>query len=315
MPIQWIIAIIAAVILVLYFTIAFFLYRKVFYAKIFKPIRIVDPEDPFFKQDYVWYEKAPKEKVKIHAYDNTLLQATFLPSFDEKCTNMAIVMHGYQARLEDMVAIAKFYNDLGFKVLLVDQRGHGESNGDFTSFGHYEKVDLKKWINYCLRTYGATDSILIHGVSMGAATALLAGALDLPDNVKLLVADSSFTTLIRLFANVVRPKILLLFLPGVSLITFYLHRFFLSQVSPLKAVKNGRIPLVIWHGEADRQVPIKMADELYAASRAPFKELIKIKDAAHGKAYVVNKDFVQTTTSAIIQKFFTIKKAILKQKK
>ncbi|MBN2504968.1 MAG: alpha/beta hydrolase, partial [Bacilli bacterium] len=254
------ILIIVGSVLLLYLTLSYFMYRKAFVVKTFKPKQIVDPEDPFFKPSYTWYAKAPKEDVKIHAYDGTVLHATFLPSFDEKSVHTAIVLHGYQALPEDMVAIAKFYNDLGFKVLLIDERGHGQSEGDFTSFGHYEKLDLKKWIQYALRTYGATDQVLLHGVSMGAATSILASVMDLPDNVKLIVADSSFTTLTRLFFNVVKPKVLLFFLPGINLVTYYLHRFMLSQVTPLKAVKDNRIPILFWHGESDKEVPVKMGD-------------------------------------------------------
>jgi len=313
---DWIIALIViAVVFAGYISISYALYRRIFLVKTFKEIQFVDHEDPFFKPSREWYDKAPKEEVRIHAYDGTVLHATYLPSYDETSEQVAIVMHGYKSRSTDMIVIGKMYNDMGFKVLLVDMRGHGKSKGDFTSFGHYEKMDLKKWVLYALRTFGANDRILIHGASMGAATAILGTDINLPDNVKLIVADSGFTTLWRLFLHFMRPKALLFFFPGISLVTWNFHRFFLHQISPLRAVRRGRIPLFILHGKKDESVPYHMGEELLKASKSPFKELYSVDEALHTQSYVVDKAGVEKRLFAIIRKFFTINKIVDKEMK
>jgi len=312
----WLIALlITLACLIAYMSASYAIYRKIFVVKTFKEIQFVDHESAFFKPSRDWYEKSPKEDVKIHAYDNTLLHAVYLPSYDEKSTQTAIVMHGYKSRATDMIVIGKMYNDMGFKVLLVDMRGHGLSKGEFTSFGHYEKMDLKKWILYALRTYGSNDKILVHGASMGAATAILASVENLPENVKLIVADSGFTTFIRLFAKFTKPKLLLVFFPGLSAVTYYFHRFFLHQISPLRAMRKNKIPIVILHGKKDEMVPYSMGVELIETSKAPFKELYSVDEARHTQSYVVDKKGVEKRLFEIINKFFNIKKMVHKQMK
>ena len=157
----YIVSIIVGIILIAYFTIAYFIYRTLFLRKNYGTVAFVDHTKPFFAPSKDWYDRSPKELVTIRAYDGVKLAGIFLPSYDEKSTQTAIVMHGYQSQATDMIVIGKMYNDMGFKVLLVDLRGHGSSEGDFSTFGHYEKQDLKKWIHYALRTYGSTDKILV----------------------------------------------------------------------------------------------------------------------------------------------------------
>lgn len=312
----WLIAVIViAGILAIYLGLSAFLYRRLFLEIGYRRQAFVDQTDPFFKPSSDWYERAPKETVTIKAYDNTRLSGVFIPSFDEKSSQTAIVLHGYRSCHEDMIAIAKMYNDMGFKVLLIDQRGHGASGGEFTSFGHYEKVDLKKWILYALKTYGANERILLHGVSMGASTVMLASALALPEQVKLVVADSGFTTLPSLFLANMKVKLGIILFPGLDAILYFMHRYVMCQVNPLKAVRHARIPIVFIHGEADQEVPVSMANHLHEASNAPFKELYLVPNSPHGKAYVLDKVGLEQRLFAIVRTFFDIKKSVVKQMK
>ena len=312
----WLIALIVIFgVLMLYLGLSIILYRKIFLRAGYQRDAFIDQDDPFFKPSFQWYERSPKETVKIKAYDNTPLSGVFLPSFDDKSTQTAIVLHGYQSRHEDLIAIAKMYSDMGFKILLVDQRGHGDSGGQFTSFGHFEKMDLKKWILYVVKTYGANEKILLHGVSLGASTVMLASELALPDQVRLVVADSGFTSLPKLFFNNMKIKLGVLFFPGIDCVLYFMHRYLLCQVSPIHAVKKSHIPIVFLHGEADREVPVSMANSLHEASGASFKELYLVPDAPHGKAYVFDKQGVEQHLFAIIRAKFEIKKSIAKQMK
>jgi len=276
---------------------------------------VVNQEDPFFNPSWKWYEKVPKETVKIKAYDNTILKGVYIPSIDEKSLNTAIILHGYHSVSTDMVLVAKTYSDLGFKVLLPDLRGHGLSEGIFTSFGHYEKYDLKRWINFVLRTYGSTDSILLDGVSMGASTVMLASTLQLPENVKFIVADSGFPSMNEVFIKSFKPKIGLLFLPGVSLITYYFHHFFLGQIKPIHEVRKSKIPIFFIHGTQDELIPFDMAKKLYATSKSPFKELYSVENAKHALGYKDDKAGIDARLKEILPDFFDIKKSFLKQTK
>jgi len=299
---------IGSIALLFYLLISYFIYKKIFMADK-KSAGLVDQTSPFFAPSWNWFLSAPKETVTIRSYDNVKLSAIYIPSFDEKSTNTAILCHGYHSLNTDMAVIAKMYSDLGFRVLMPDARAHGMSKGAFTSLGHYERYDLKRWIQYVLRTYGATDKLLLHGVSMGASTVIMTAAMDLPDNVRLIVADSPFTNAIAVIARSLKPRILNFFLPGISFFTLYLHRFFLGQVNVLRAVKRSRIPLFIFHGEKDTDCPISMANRLISASAASFKELYPVKEAKHAEGFIVDRPGVEGHITDLLYAYFTLPKS------
>ncbi len=299
--------------IVLYFSFAYIMYGKLLVDYNKPPKNLVDHEEPFFQPSFEWYQEIPKEEISIRSYDGLTLRGVFIPSFDKNSDSIAIVMHGYQSKGTDMIIIAKMYSDLGFKVILPDLRGHGSSEGDFTSMGYYEKYDLKRWINYALASYGATEKILIHGTSMGAAMAMMVTAMDIPQNLKFMVLDSGFTNMGASLKYSVKPKSLAVFLPGVNVFTYLKHRYFLSRISPIKAMKTNQIPFLIIHGEADQLVPVSMAHKLYEASPAAHKNILIIENARHALGYKVDKDLCQETIINDIKDIFTIKKSYIKK--
>ncbi len=302
-----------ALVIVIYFIFSFVMYKKIFSIDLKKDYRVVNQEDPFFKPSYDWYQKIPKEDITITSYDNYKLKGVFIPSIDETSSSLAIVVHGYHACSDDMIAIAKLYSDLGFKVILINQRGHHGSEGTFASFGYYEKYDIKKWIEYALRTYSATDRILLHGVSMGAASIIQTTGLNIPENVRYLVLDSSFSHLYRMFAKMLKPAILKAFLPGVSMITFFKHHFFIEMVRPLKFIKKSKIPFLIIHGEEDEMVPFQMGKDLYEHSKSPYKDFYPVPDCLHGVGYIKDTLGIELFMRNTLPEHFALKSKYLKK--
>jgi hypothetical protein len=310
-----IIVAILLVLLLIYGFVSFRIYRKLICTENFPTGGLVDQTDPFFSKSWEWFQNIPKETVTIHAYDHSVLSAVFIPSYDKKSPNTAILCHGYRGANTDMIVIAKLYSELGFKVLMPDARGHGMSKGKFTSLGHYESYDLRRWIQYLLRTYGAQDSILLHGVSMGAATVLLAAGSGLPDNVKALVTDSPFSNAFSALSRGMKPRILSLFLPGVSLITGYLHRFFLGQGNVRKAVRKSHLPLFLFHGEEDELCPFSQAKHLLSISASLDKRLYGIPKAKHAEGYIKDREGLDAAIQAFLQPYFSLPKSVVPIKK
>jgi hypothetical protein len=149
---------------------------------------------------------------------------------------------------------------------------------------------------------------------MGAATVMMTASMDLPDNVRLIVADSPYTNGISAVFRSLKPRILNLFLPGISFFTLYFHRFFVGQVNVLKAVKKSRIPLFIFHGEKDMDCPISMANRLISASTASFKELYPVKDAKHAEGFIVDRAGVEGHITDLLSAYFTLPKSALSKK-
>lgn len=304
--------IIIGIIIITYIYLSYHYYRKLLIRFNKRPKQLVDHTSEFYQCSYDWFTNIPKEDVYMRSYDNLKLHGIYLPSHDKNSSNLAIIIHGYQSQATDMIIIAKLYSDLGFKVLMIDLRGHGESEGKFTSMGHYEKYDLKKWLNFGLRNYGANANVLLHGVSMGAAMSMLVTELKIKNNLKFLVLDSGFTVFSKSLAFSLKNKALKIFLPGISLFTFIYHRFLLKQVAPIKAIKRSNIPFLIIHGDQDRLVPLSMAKELYESSPTDKKDLLIVENAAHGKAFEANKELVTKTIITDIADIFNIKKSFIK---
>jgi len=296
------------IILVIYFLISYEIYKKIFVSFNKKRKPLVDQSLDFYTCSYDWYLNIPKEDVYIHSYDNLKLHGIYIPPLDKNTDNLAIVIHGYQSCAEDMVIIAKLYSDLGFKILLIDLRGHGQSEGKFTSMGYYEKYDLKRWINFAVRTYGSDINILVHGVSMGAATAMMTTGLDIPKNVKFLLLDSGFTQVKKTFTNTRRSKGLKIFYPGLNFVTYSKHKFIFDQIKPIKEMKKNTIPFLIVQGEKDMAVPISMANQLYSVSPANQKDILIVKDSKHALGFRDDFELCKETLYKNIKPIFNIKK-------
>jgi hypothetical protein len=293
---------------ILYLLMAGIAYRKIVRLDPRQNYQVVNQSDAFFTPSWEWYKSVPKDTVHIRSYDGVRLSATFIPSADKNSELLAIVQHGYHANSTDMAAIAKFYSDLGFKILLPDFRGHGLSGGTFCSFGVYEQYDLRKWINYCLRIYGSNDKVLLHGVSMGASTILMAAGKSVPENIKLIVADSPYTKFMKVLRKMAKPKIGILLFPGLHLITYFLHRFTIHQADALKATRKITFPTVFIHGDHDYVCPPAMESELFHALPSTKKDHLIVKNAPHGEGYVADKDGVESFLLDKLVMFFGVKR-------
>lgn len=305
----FIILLIIVFIIGIYLGISFRIYKMIMKDYNKGDVKLVDHDEPFFKPAFEWFQEIPKEEISITTYDELKLHGYYIPSYNKKSNNIAIVVHGYQSRATDMIIIGKMYAEMGFQVILTDLRGHGESEGDFTSFGFYEKYDLKKWINLALRNYGSTANILIHGVSMGAAATMMVTDLDIPKkNIKFLLLDSGYTKLGKTLMKPKRARFLKVFYPGINMITYYQNKYLISGVKPIDSMKKNTIPFLIVQGDEDTAVSVEMAKKLYNASPAIIKEILVVKGSKHALAFKDEYDLCYKTLLDTIKPIFNIKK-------
>jgi len=304
-----IISLIVLLILVIYFGISYYVYVMIMLKYNTPPVDLVNHEEDFYKESFEWFQEIPKEDVYITSYDSFKLHGVYIPSYNKKSNNVALIVHGYQSKATDMIIIGKMYSEMGFQVVLTDLRGHGESEGFFTSFGHYEKYDLKKWLNFILRTYGNDSNILIHGVSMGASATMLSTSLDIPENnVKFLLLDSGFTYVKKTFLNTKRSQGLKIFFFGLNIVSYFKHKFFFYQIKPIKAMRKNTIPFLIVQGDQDTAVTLDMAEALYSASPATQKEILIVKNSKHALGFRDDYQLCYDTLFKEIKKIFNIKK-------
>lgn len=205
----------------------------------------------------------------------------------------AICMHGYKDSMEAMGAAARHYAGLGWNVLLPDQRGHGQSEGDYVGWGYDERLDLLGWVNLIARR-DPEARILLHGVSMGAATVLLACGGPVPRQVKAAVSDCSYTAmepeLRHMLDRRVRKKLDIpvrlpfgVLFAALRQLTLRRAGYDLKSVTPIEAVACSATPTLFIHGEADEVVPPSMLGKLYQAAKCP-KSFLVVPEAGHTEA-------------------------------
>ncbi len=233
-----------------------------------------------------WFNRQPYEEITITSEDGLMLTGYYLDA--KTATNKtAILAHGYSSQGTYMGSYAKIYYDLGYNVLLPDDRGHGKSEGNFIGFGWADRKDYLKWIDLIIDKVGEASQIVLHGVSMGGATVLMTSGEVLPEAVKAIISDCSYTSvqaelqyqLKRLYKLPSFPV-----LNSTSLLTKLRAGYSFKEASALEQVKKSKTPTLFIHGDADKFVPYSMVHELYEACSSE-KDIYIVPGAGHGTAF------------------------------
>jgi hypothetical protein len=232
----------------------------------------------------------PYEPVSILSHDGLRLCGRYCHQADG--APLVILCHGYRGTpVRDFCGGADICFSEGFNVLLIEHRAHGSSEGHTISYGINESRDVLAWTEYAVRRFGDGVKILLAGISMGAATVLMASALHLPSQVRGILADCPYTAPDEIISKVGRSVGLpmKLLLPLVELDARVLGRFSLRDAAPLSAVREARVPILLIHGEADDFVPCEMSRRI-AAANPGLIEFHTFPGAKHGLSYMADTE-------------------------
>ena len=259
---------------------------------------------PLFDEGRAWFANAPHERVHVRSGDGLELVGYFVPSGASRRT--VLLMHGYRAKngLADFGVILPYYHSLGLNLLVVDERACGESGGNYICFGVRERQDCAVWAEYLAARLGPDSSILLDGISMGAATVLMATGLPLPAQVRAVVADCGFTSAWDQCAYVARTMLRLLafLLWPVDLWCRLLAGYSLRGASTLDALARNTRPVLFLHGKEDDFVPPSMTERNSAVCHAAH-ETYYIEGAGHGMSYLVETEFCRQKLRAFIERY------------
>lgn len=240
---------------------------------------------------------------QLTSTDGLKLSAYYLPAEKEQHKTV-IIAHGYMGQASDMPQYAKIYHDLGYNVLMPDARSHGRSEGDYIGFGWPERKDYLQWINRIVKQDPQSE-IVLHGVSMGAATVMMTSGEKLPDNVKAFVEDCGYSSvngelsyqLKQMFNLPAFPLI-----PVTSLVTKVRAGYFFGEANAIKQLNKNKRPMLFIHGDKDDFVPYSMLDEVYNATKGP-KEKYVVHGAKHAEALSSDPTMYQKKVTAFLQKY------------
>lgn len=256
-------------------------------------------------RDAAWMAGQSYETVSISSEDGLKLVAYYMPA-EGGSAKTVILAHGYEGRGLDMAGFAEFYRErLGYNVLMPDARGHGASEGEYVGFGWPDRLDCLLWIGWVISRVGEDSRIALHGVSMGAATVLMASGEDMPRNVACIIEDSGYTSLDeelkyqleRMNSLGGDPSI-----PELSKLVEKNAGYCIADASAIKQVAKSRTPTLFIHGDADSFVPAEMARQLYDACAAS-KELLIVRRAGHGESAIIDPKGYEDRVAAFLEAY------------
>ena len=247
-------------------------------------------------------EQAPHERIHITGYDGTELVGHLFRAEREK--RVILAMHGWRSCwARDFGAVADFFRENDCTVLYAQQRGQGESGGDYMGFGMIERYDCLEWIKWLNSNGFEGSGIYLAGISMGATTVLMtAGFPELPENVVGVLADCGFTSAKEEWKYISEKNLRIPFEKRRK----HLDKLCRKRIeldsdayTTLDAMKTCHVPILFVHGEADTFVPVEMTLQNYEACRSP-KKLLLVPGANHGMSYFLNRSGYE----AAVKQFF-----------
>ena len=286
-------AALAAVLLITYWC-----YRMAFYAdrslpQEEYPLPKGEIYEPCWEQIKSWIRQIrqmPHENVEITSFDGLKLRGRYYEFGPD--APIELLFHGYRGTSEqDMAGGVLRCFLVGHSALLVDQRACGMSEGNQITFGIHESKDCHSWISFLQQRFGQERKLILCGMSMGAATVLMAAGRPLPPAVVGVLADCGFTSPREIIRKVIRQLKLppALCYPFVRLGGRLFAGFDLEEDSPLEAMARCRVPVIFFHGENDDFVPCDMSRRNHEACSAK-KELITVPGAGHGLSYFLQPE-------------------------
>lgn len=276
--------------LLLYFVITYFIYLICF-TNVFKRKTVIDEKSEYYPylsniQKYgKLFNDLDKEDVEVESDDHLTLRGYFIKNKHED--KVVILFHGYKSK-GSLALMYDFYN-LGYSLLVIDQRAHGRSDGKYIGMGILERYDALKWIDFVIDKCGKDTSILLYGVSMGGATVMMASELIKQKQVKGIIADCGFSSCYNQVRSCINKLPEHPLMDTVNMYSKIFAKYNMKEVTSEKALSNSEIPLLIIHGRKDGFVPCSNLEPCYQASKSKIKDFLYVDDAIHATSCVDGK--------------------------
>ena len=235
-----------------------------------------------FRDEPARWDLPDPEELDLRTRDGLRVHAWLFTSATARGT--VVLLHGHGGNKHTLLPLAKIlYPD--YHLLLLDSRGHGESEGDRTTIGCEERLDVVAAVDELERR--ALGPVGVFGTSMGAVTAILAAAED--ERIVAVLADSPYARLRHAVAVAGRsmgyPGPIVPFMAYLGCRTTA-HRlgYPMTAFDPVEAVHRiAPRPLLLIHGENDEIIPLSDSRLLYERAGEP-KELWILPGLLHCRA-------------------------------
>ena len=219
-----------------------------------------------------------------------------------------VAMHGWRSGwCEDFGFVVDFWQENGCSILFAEQRGQGQSGGEHMGFGLLERHDCLSWVQWVTRRCGPELPVYLCGVSMGASTVLMAAGLELPKNVRGIMADCGYTSPEDIWRYVAKDNLGVSYGFRSAAVNDLCRRKIqvgIGDYSCVDAMTECEVPVLFVHGTDDKFVPIEMTYENYKACAGP-KRLFVVPGAGHGMSYSTDTAGYQKAMKQFWEEFDT----------
>lgn len=290
------------ILLFFWLALAFYFTNRVMYMKKKDEDFIFRREQEAGRFNPETFETLPKQDITIASPFGYSIKAVIVEP--HQTNRYIIISHGVTETKINSVKYMNMFLKRGFNAVIYDHRRHGESGGKTTSFGHYEKFDLKAVVDWLKNEKGPDILLGIHGESMGAATMLLYAGL-IEDGADFYIADCPFSDFKQQLAYLIRKDFKLL--PGMLLpigdaILRIRDKYSIRNVSPISVIENIKHPVLFIHSRKDDFILPTMTKELFEQKKGP-KMLYMAENGRHAQSFNENRADYEQVVDEFLQKY------------
>lgn len=241
----------------------------------------------------------------IYSPDNVKMHACYVAAA-QPTAKTAVIVHGYTDNAIRMMMIGYMYNKkLDYNILLPDLRDTGLSSGDAIQMGWLDRKDVMQWMGVANKIYGDSTHMVVHGISMGAATTMMISGEPQQEYVKCFVEDCGYTNVWDQFSKELKeqfniPQFPLMY--TASWLCQLEYGWGFKEASALKQVAKCHLPMFFIHGDKDDYVPTWMVYKLYEAKPEP-KELWVVPGVDHAHSYLFHTEEYTEKVKAFVDKY------------
>ncbi len=250
-----------------------------------------------------WQKENDAYKEEVHiVHDGLNLYGEYYNFGFDKAV---IILSGRTESLRYGYYFARPYSDLGFNVLVLDPRAHGLSDGVYNTVGFEESKDVLAWVNYLNETY-ALNSIMFHGICIGAAGGMLAiTSPDCPENVVALVTEGMFANFGESMKNHLIERKKLMF-PIMQAINFWMKVYtgHSMKKGPINYIHKMNKPLLMLQGKKDNYSLLEYAEKMYNLCPSESKRLVLFDEGAHSMLRITDTKKYDLAISQFIKDYF-----------